>query len=711
MVRCFISTLFALLAIFFMIIGSADASDSNGSIFRIIDNMHLDGKITLDEAALYKIYAMVKPELLPEPLKSVEYKPLYCGTSIVLDVLSTKDLISPNVYACIIELLAPREDDEFVIDSTIYPIRVHCPVEYGEDYCSRVVFYAESAWEKEVDGLGFYPPPPDDGYGGNDNLDFFIMEHSFVGGYMTPIGIDLTKEWLSMSSFIVLSPLIKSEKGLEGLIAHEFNHSCQFAMDPLEWMLLESTASFIATMLTYDNLSRESSIQVFQKYPEKSIDYVFLSADISEFEFGYHYGASLFLGFLDEYYGYKNMIFIREIWENSRQKELINEPDYIDALEIMLPGINGDCFSDAYREFAKWRWFLGQNDDGAHFENGKDFSYSSKVRLEKTVSTSDIPLQSFTPENPPSEYGSNYIDFNLNGEKGTLFISFEGDQDKKWSADMILIPEAGSPTEYVECVESGDSTGILFLPDIGEFEKTAFVITNLSDGDHDPDKFEWEPSDYILDADIITTPKVQIKTDKKEYVTGDSLEAGIIMINPGEKAELDLVVLLAIDGNFLYYPEFTKTFAKVSKALDEKSSKYEAIVNVPRIDESISGEYNFYAAMLDPLSGEIRTGISKSVFTINKKEPTAIFDVNPEQGGTYTTFFVDAQYSYDLQDSVDDLKFRWDWEDDGLWDAPYSSLRKRTHKYSRVGMKTIRLEVMDTEGFTDQTTRTIEIID
>ncbi|MFH0790104.1 MAG: PKD domain-containing protein [Candidatus Omnitrophota bacterium] len=64
--------------------------------------------------------------------------------------------------------------------------------------------------------------------------------------------------------------------------------------------------------------------------------------------------------------------------------------------------------------------------------------------------------------------------------------------------------------------------------------------------------------------------------------------------------------------------------------------------------------------------------------------PEAIFTVTPEnQHGNYDSFSValDAAGSWDGEDSRENLKLRWDFDDDGYWDTEYSDNRVIQHTY------------------------------
>ena len=53
--------------------------------------------------------------------------------------------------------------------------------------------------------------------------------------------------------------------------------------------------------------------------------------------------------------------------------------------------------------------------------------------------------------------------------------------------------------------------------------------------------------------------------------------------------------------------------------------------------------------------------------------PTAAFSVSPGSGTTSTVFTFDASSSSDTEDPTSALSFRWDWENNGIYDTPWST--------------------------------------
>ena len=91
------------------------------------------------------------------------------------------------------------------------------------------------------------------------------------------------------------------------------------------------------------------------------------------------------------------------------------------------------------------------------------------------------------------------------------------------------------------------------------------------------------------------------------------------------------------------------------------------------------------------------------------KPPVADFTITPETGTTMTIFTFDAGSSSDVEDPIEVLLVRWDWENDGVWDTDYRAVKTDTRQYTEKGIKTIKLEVMDTGGLTDSLTKQITV--
>lgn len=90
--------------------------------------------------------------------------------------------------------------------------------------------------------------------------------------------------------------------------------------------------------------------------------------------------------------------------------------------------------------------------------------------------------------------------------------------------------------------------------------------------------------------------------------------------------------------------------------------------------------------------------------------PVASFSITPTSGTVDTVFDFDATVSSDIEDATSVLEVRWDWNNDGTWDVNYNVTKTATYKFASEGNYTVKLEVKDSEGLTNTTTKTITVL-
>ncbi|MFC1499434.1 PKD domain-containing protein [Candidatus Zixiibacteriota bacterium] len=100
---------------------------------------------------------------------------------------------------------------------------------------------------------------------------------------------------------------------------------------------------------------------------------------------------------------------------------------------------------------------------------------------------------------------------------------------------------------------------------------------------------------------------------------------------------------------------------------------------------------------------------SSRAITIENSAPTASITVTPDEGPVSTLFAFDAGASSDLEDALDNLEVRWDWESDGNWDTPWSAGKTADHQYVSESTYFITLEVRDTAGLQDTARDTVTV--
>ena len=90
-------------------------------------------------------------------------------------------------------------------------------------------------------------------------------------------------------------------------------------------------------------------------------------------------------------------------------------------------------------------------------------------------------------------------------------------------------------------------------------------------------------------------------------------------------------------------------------------------------------------------------------------KPTADFTVSPYTGNIQTTFTFNASRSHDNAQSTSNLQYRWDFQNDGIWDTQWSTIDTLLHRYQEAGYYTVGLEVQDKYGLTDWVSRNLVV--
>jgi len=95
---------------------------------------------------------------------------------------------------------------------------------------------------------------------------------------------------------------------------------------------------------------------------------------------------------------------------------------------------------------------------------------------------------------------------------------------------------------------------------------------------------------------------------------------------------------------------------------------------------------------------QVRTETLTIVVEQGYSAPHPAFKVNPVRGNILTTFTFDAGLTKDDEDSLDQLKFRWDFRGDGRWTSEYSKNPVSAFQYTSAGVFNPKLEARDPSG-------------
>ena len=120
-----------------------------------------------------------------------------------------------------------------------------------------------------------------------------------------------------------------------------------------------------------------------------------------------------------------------------------------------------------------------------------------------------------------------------------------------------------------------------------------------------------------------------------------------------------------------------------------------------------------YRPLLGILNSEGLTDTVSLNVTVEQgySPPRPAFSVTPESANLKTVFLFDASSSREDEDSLDQLRFMWDFEGNGSWDTPLQGKPTITHIYADTGRFEAVLQVTDRQNKRANISRTVWVTD
>ncbi|EJF07753.1 hypothetical protein ThvES_00000920 [Thiovulum sp. ES] len=333
-------------------------------------------------------------------------------------------------------------------DKNTYFYSDHFRVIIGNSYASsvlekerieRVLSYAESSWEKEIENIGFQQPYNSEKYfldiymGNKSAYNFaeskYVSISSSYAGFAT--------YYSDGTPYFILNPSIE-DSVIQATIAHEFFHTIQYsyfdgdAMSDEVWYaniwFLEATAVLMEDEVFPDNNDYIRFVDNYKNYIYKSLEYYNGSAE---------YGKVLLFKFLKEKYENFDVIF-------TALQEIDEETKFLEVLENNISNFHTDLL-----EFGKWIL-----DPENHFEDGD--LYDSAIPSTSSLSATTVGHLGFQFIKDSGEYynSSNpqYLQSSFSGESekvenlenGIIILNTSGEnldtsvlsKNKKTSLDL-----------------------------------------------------------------------------------------------------------------------------------------------------------------------------------------------------------------------------------------------------------------------------------
>ncbi len=350
--------------------------------------------------------------------------------------------------------------------STEHPVIVHYRAPSEEAAAREVLGHVDHAWTVEVGTLGFRPPLDDSGHCGPDGaFDVFVWRGS-DGCYVDVVAENAATSFDDEVAYLVVDPW--GPYGgpiLDTTVAHELDHAMQAADD---WsdapVIYEATSVFVEDLVYDDDNQYVDQIVDFQAHPDWSLD------RDDGYETWYMYGAALYLRYLRDRHWAGDGAFVGELWRRLRSPIAANEPDFEDALEVMLRARAQLGFLDSVVGFARWRYYTGAHADAAHLEEGATFAEPARAGQARPTGAR-LALS-------PMTLGNAYVDVVPQpGDPARIAVSLEGaDPSVTWVVQVV----PGAATD-------GDTLDLAGPATIAVPGPRTLIITALPKGTYDPD--------------------------------------------------------------------------------------------------------------------------------------------------------------------------------------------------------------------------------
>ena len=239
------------------------------------------------------------------------------------------------------------------------------------DYIDLAATVLDSTWELEVEQLGYNPPPSDNGLGGGEEYDVYVIDIVRRGcGNSGPVygctypgsSNSVTHSHIEIdNNFTDLS--YERTRGLDALrvtIAHEFHHAIQFgyyAKEDGSWWQ-ESTSTWMEEV-AYPHIDDYLQyLPHFLSIPHRALN--------SNANASHIYGTAIFSHFLDQHY---SRDLNRLIWEELKERQSVNLDHFDRVIRRVEPGGLGVAIG----KFAVWNYFTGRRHRRGFYAEGDKY--------------------------------------------------------------------------------------------------------------------------------------------------------------------------------------------------------------------------------------------------------------------------------------------------------------------------------------------------
>ncbi len=379
----------------------------------------------------------------------------------------------------------------------------HFSVEWDEPdmsrYASDFASWLETAWDEEVDNLGWSEPTSTPEY---PILAYIYEDPGYAGAY---VSVDHCNGYGWVPYIVAYSGSFSSSSWAKSMAAHEFMHTLQFS---LPWMheifLWEATAMWVEEQVwpTLDEWA-----PYIEWYTE--VPYIGMNAWTEDYSDAYYhmYGMAVLAFFLDERHGGADTI--REIWELSNS---VSGSDYSLYLPTALESLGYD-WDELYTAFVAANAVMDYDEQELY----------PQVLLRDEVTR--LPASGSSGGRLPQSLGQDFVRFDHSTAEDDrlLEVEFDGQSGVDWFAILVSTEDQHVvETVNIEVDSDGEGTGSIAWAD-GD----SYLVISPWDSDAFGYAYDWDRAgdwSYSWSADIVEPPVEDTQAPEDTHAPSDDTQ-------------------------------------------------------------------------------------------------------------------------------------------------------------------------------------------
>lgn len=435
-----------------------DALEPARSPLSAVNGAVASGQITQSQALLYRLYALLDPEKLPQEYRVADAGPIRCGTPTFMDAWQNRSELSAEGGAYL-DLRRARPNLDSYIDTP------HFRVHYSTSGANMIYQWPNTAFRDSVVAscergynqyvaMGFPAPPSDGSMGGNSKIDCYC--DALSGGVMgitfpeSPVGAPYPN---SYTSYFIIDHDFTQYGGsvwdnMRVTVVHEYMHVVQMGMNALTsgwWM--ENCATWSEDQVYDESNQYVGYLRSYFARPWNGL---------RDMDGQWEYACMIWPTYLGERFA---IPIIKDVWMyDAVNTNLTNA--FENVIPVYGPGYTWDL---AVNEWADWNYYTCARADGNHYSEGGEWYDPNPVYVAFDKDITSYPQTDIHPSSTkmPAGLGTNFTRFKpqTGSTDNHLTVTFTGLNACEYNWRLFFIRKFAGQNLFEEFIVPIDAAG------------------------------------------------------------------------------------------------------------------------------------------------------------------------------------------------------------------------------------------------------------